>query len=380
MGNRTLNAKNPEILAIGLMSGTSLDGVDAAIIQTDGHNVKRFGKAFHMPYTREQQDLLLAALAQAKEIGSPTKRSNSIVIAEGLINDLHYDAAMKVIEINELEKQDVAVVGFHGQTLLHNPDEGWSWQIGDGKELAHRLGICVVNDFRRFDVENGGQGAPLVPVFHRALLPDQKNNYPVALLNIGGVGNITWIGGDDESLMMGFDTGPGNALLDDWVRSHSDMPFDKDGLMSSKGAVQEIFVNELMSHDYFKEIPPKSLDRNSFDIGPVSKLSPEDGAATLIAFTVTAIKMAEVLCPDYVKKWYVCGGGAHNPTMMAMLSDTLYGDVENISSLGFDGDYVEAEAFGFLAVRKIYDLPITFPGTTGVRGPSTGGVLHKVSN
>ena len=184
MGNRNLNAKNSEILAIGLMSGTSLDGVDAAIIQTDGHNVKRFGKAFHLPYTKEQQDLLLDALAQSKKVGAPTTTSNSIVAAEGLINDLHFDAVMKVIEINELEKQDVAVVGFHGQTLLHNPDENWSWQIGDGRELAQRLGISVVNDFRRFDVENGGQGAPLVPIYHRALLPDQINNYPIALLNI----------------------------------------------------------------------------------------------------------------------------------------------------------------------------------------------------
>lgn len=373
-----MNVKNTEILAIGLMSGTSLDGIDAAIIQTDGRNIKRYGKTFHLPFTKQQQDLLLDALAQAKKVGSPTTKSNSIRIAEGLINNLHYDAVTKIIEMNELEPKDIAVIGFHGQTLLHNPDENWSWQIGDGRELATRLGIQVVNDFRRFDVENGGQGAPLVPIYHRALLPEQKNNYPIALLNIGGVANITWIGGEDAEQMVAFDTGPGNALLDDWVRNHSDHPYDKDGIMSSKGEVQENFVNDLMSHDYFNEMPPKSLDRNSFDIGPVSKLSPEDGAATLIAFTVVAIKMAEIMCPDYVKKWYVCGGGAHNPTMMKMLKDNLYGDVENVSTLGFDGDYVEAEAFAFLAVRKLYDLPITFPGTTGVKAPSTGGVLNKV--
>ncbi|MDG1857787.1 MAG: anhydro-N-acetylmuramic acid kinase, partial [Emcibacteraceae bacterium] len=334
-----MNAKNPEILAIGLMSGTSLDGVDAALIKSDGQNVKRFGKTFHLPYTKEQQDLFIEALAQAKAIGSPTTKSNSIAAAESLINDLHYEAVMKIIKINELDKQDVAVVGFHGQTLLHNPNENWSWQIGDGQELSEKLDIPVVNDFRRYDVENGGQGAPLVPIYHRALLPKQKHDYPIALLNIGGVANITWIGDDDECQMVGFDTGPGNALLDDWVRSHSDMPFDKDGVISSKGEVQEIFVNELMSNDYFNELPPKSLDRNSFNIGSVSKLSEENGAATLIAFTVSAIKMAEVMCPGYVKKWYVCGGGAKNPTMMRMLSETLYGDVEDISSLGFDGDY-----------------------------------------
>lgn len=377
IGNKPLGDKNKEVLAIGLMSGTSLDGVDVAIIKTDGHQVTRFGKACHIPYTVEQRDQLQEAFAHAKRENNPNVRSNSILIAEGVINKLHLDAINEIISINQLQKNDIEVIGFHGQTLLHNPEKGWSWQIGDGRELADNTGIKVVNDFRRFDVENGGQGAPLVPIFHRALLPKDETNFPIALLNIGGVANLTWFNGHDPNDMVAFDTGPGNALLDDWIRKHSDFPYDKDGKFSSKGNVQEILVNDLMNHDYFKEMPPKSLDRDAFDVSSLSMLSHEDGAATLIAFTVNAIKMAEVMCPDFVKKWYVCGGGAHNPTMMQMLSDELYGEVETISSLGFDGDYVEAEAFAFLAVRKLYDLPITFPGTTGILEPSTGGKVYN---
>lgn len=370
-----MDKKNIEILAIGLMSGTSLDGVDAAIIKTDGNKVTRYGKSCHIPYTKMQRKQIQKAFAHAKRENNPTARSNSILVAEGVINDLHCDAVKKIIELNKLQSKDIDVIGFHGQTLLHNPDEGWSWQIGDGRELAERIGIKVVNDFRRFDVENGGQGAPLVPIFHHALLPENETDFPIALLNIGGVANMTWFEGRDPNDMVAFDTGPGNALLDDWVRSHSDMPYDKDGAMSSKGNVQEILVNELMNHDYFKEMPPKSLDRDAFDISSISMLSPEDGAATLIAFTVNAIKMAEVMCPKFVKKWYVCGGGANNPTMMKMLSDELFGELKNIAELGFDGDFVEAEAFAYLAVRKLYNLPITFPGTTGVNKPSTGGII-----
>lgn len=376
IGNKSLGDKNKEVLAIGLMSGTSLDGVDAAIIKTDGNQVIRFGKACHIPYTVEQREQLQEAFARAKRENNPNVRSNSILIAEGVINRLHLDAINEIISINQLQKNDIEVIGFHGQTLLHKPEKGWSWQIGDGSELAENTGIKVVNDFRRFDVENGGQGAPLVPIFHRALLPNDETDFPVALLNIGGVANLTWFNGRDPNDMVAFDTGPGNALLDDWIRKHSDLPYDKDGEISSKGNVQEILVNDLMNHDYFKEMPPKSLDRDAFDVSSLSMLSVEDGAATLIAFTVNAIKMAEVMCSDFVKKWYVCGGGAHNPTMMQMLSDELYGDVESISSIGFDGDYVEAEAFAYLAVRKLYDLPITFPGTTGIRVPSTGGKVH----
>ncbi len=376
IGNKSLGDKNKEVLAIGLMSGTSLDGVDAAIIKTDGNQVIRFGKVCHIPYTVEQREQLQEAFARAKRENNPNVRSNSILIAEGVINRLHLDAINEIISINQLQKNDIEVIGFHGQTLLHKPEKGWSWQIGDGSELAENTGIKVVNDFRRFDVENGGQGAPLVPIFHRALLPNDETDFPVALLNIGGVANLTWFNGRDPNDMVAFDTGPGNALLDDWIRKHSDLPYDKDGEISSNGNVQEILVNDLMNHDYFKEMPPKSLDRDAFDVSSLSMLSVEDGAATLIAFTVNAIKMAEVMCPDFVKKWYVCGGGAHNPTMMQMLSDELYGDVESISSIGFDGDYVEAEAFAYLAVRKIYNLPITFPGTTGINEPSTGGKVH----
>lgn len=364
-------------LAIGLMSGTSLDGIDAALIRSDGATVERYGNPAHLVYSKDQRSLLKNALQEARNAGAPTKSNAIINQAEALITNLHSDIVTKVMMENNLEKQDVDVIGFHGQTVLHGPDQGWTWQIGDGAALAEKTGITVINDLRRNDMDNGGQGAPLAPIYHHAIISSQENEFPVALLNIGGVANLTWFGSQMAEDMVAFDTGPGNAFIDDWIRAKTDLSYDQDGKISAKGTVQELLVNDLMKNEYFKQMPPKSLDRDDFDVSNLSGLSLEDGAATLLSFSVEAIKMAEIMCPDYVKKWYVCGGGAHNPTLMQMLKNTLAGEVLTVSDIGFDGDYIEAEAFAFMAVRKIYDLPITFPGTTGVSGPSTGGIIHK---
>lgn len=365
-----------EKIAIGLMSGTSLDGIDAALVKSNGVDVKRFGKPYHMTYSKDQRSKLKRVLKEARKEGSPTASNDLINDMEKQLTDLHVDAVMKVIELNGLRREDVDVVGFHGQTLLHGPEHGWSWQIGDGKRLAEKLKIPVVNDLRRLDVEHGGQGAPLVPIYHQSLVRKCCNSFPVGLVNFGGVSNITWIGGDDATDLLAFDTGPGNALLDDWIRKNTDYIYDKDGVFSAKGTVDHDLINKWMSHKYFKTLPPKSLDRDDFIVDEVNDLSLENGAATLAAFSVATIKEGAKLCPSPVKHWYVCGGGAHNPTIMRMLDSALTGTVEAVSALGVDGDYVEAEAFAYLAVRRIYDLPITFPGTTGISVPSTGGILN----
>ena len=371
-----MDNKRPLKLAIGLMSGTSLDGIDAALIRSGGETAQRYGRAFHMDYSTDMRDRLKKTLSEARVEKRPTDKNTLINETEQILTDLHYVVVCDLMELNDLRTEDIDVVGFHGQTLLHDPDEGWTWQIGLGDRLAKKLGITVVNDLRGNDIKNGGQGAPLVPVYHQSILKSQTSEYPAALINIGGVSNITWVGSEKTADMVAFDTGPGNALLDDWVRERTDLPYDIDGMISTKGKVDQELVECWMENDYFKINPPKSLDRDDFDVSEVSRLSLEDGAATLCAFTVATIKAGAEKCPAKVKNWYVCGGGAHNPVIMKMLKGTLDGDVNTVGSLGFDGDYIEAEAFAYMAVRKLYDLPITFPGTTGISEPSTGGVIN----
>ncbi len=372
-----LESNNKQKLAIGLMSGTSLDGIDAALIKSDGTSVERFGTPYNRTYSKEEREVLKEALSEARREVRPTDENIYIDETERMITELHIEVVRELLTKNDLSSSDIDVIGFHGQTLLHGPHEGWSWQIGDGKRLAKELDILVVNDIRGFDVAHGGQGAPMVPVYHRSLFAGRDVNYPVALINFGGVANITWIGGDGSDDLVAFDTGPANALLDDWVRKHTDLIYDEGGKISSKGYIHQDLIDKWMENDYFKLPPPKSLDRDDFNVDDVNALSLEDGAATLAAFSVACLKLASNQCPKAVNNWYVCGGGAHNPTVMTMLNDALCGDVEPVSAIGFDGDYIEAEAFAYMAVRRLYDLPITFPGTTGIEEPSTGGVINN---
>lgn len=365
-----------EKLAIGLMSGTSLDGIDATLIKTDGIQVKPFGTPLNRVYSKQERDILKDALREARNEVRPTKKNTHINETEKLITDLHVEVVKELIEQNNLLAEDIDVIGFHGQTLLHGPAEGWSWQIGDGKRLAQELNIPVVSDLRGFDVANGGQGAPLLPVYHQSLFVGKEANYPVGLINFGGVANITWVGGGGHDDLIAFDTGPANALLDDWIRKNTDMIYDEDGKVSAKGTIHQDLIDNWMDNEYFSALPPKSLDRDDFNVDEVNSLSLEDGAATLAAFSVECLKAASEQCPKAANNWYVCGGGSHNPTIMAMLNDALGGNVEPVSAIGFDGDYVEAEGFAYMAVRRLYDLPITFPGTTGISKPSTGGVLN----
>jgi len=369
----TVTKKN--FRAIGLMSGTSMDGVDCAFIESDGHSVKAIGKSVHIPYAEDLRRDITAGMAEAKRLSHPSKMNASLFILEKRLTDIHGEAVQICMKGNKLTKNDVDIIGFHGQTLRHQPEDGWSWQIGDGQRLANRLQIPVVHDFRRYDVENGGQGAPLVPIYHRALIKAlAKPDYPIAIINIGGVSNMTWVGGEQEDGVMAFDTGPGNAFLDDWVKQHTGAPMDRDGILASKGCVHDLLLENWLQNPYFLRPPPKSLDRHSFSQAGLENLSLADGAATLMAFTLKSIEKSLNLCPRKPKYIYICGGGRHNKKLMA---DLKRGGIPAapVECLGWDGDFLEAEAFAFLACRHLLGLPITFPGTTGISQPSPGGAL-----
>jgi anhydro-N-acetylmuramic acid kinase len=265
------------------------------------------------------------------------------------------------------------VIGFHGQTILHQPDRRRTWQVGDAAELAWRTGTPVVHDFRSADVAAGGQGAPLAPAYHAALARDVAK--PLAVLNIGGVANVTWIGADGE--LVAFDTGPGNGPLDDWIARRAGAVFDRDGAIARSGLADDAVLNRLLADSYFSRPPPKSLDRLDFAASlaasGLDRLSPADGAATLVAFTAAAVAAAPL--PARPAQWLVTGGGRHNPAIMAALHARLGVPVDPVETMGWDGDAIEAQCFGFLAARTRAGLPISFPGTTGVPHPMTGGAI-----
>lgn len=358
--------------ALGLMSGTSMDGIDVALIDTDGDRVLCHGPAATYPYPPETKAKLRAALDEAKGLGRREARPGSLAAVERELTQLNAEAVDRFLRTNGLDKGQIDLIGYHGQTVLHDASRRLTVQLGDGRLLAERTGIGVVCDLRAADVAAGGQGAPLVPVYHRSLaagVPD----LPVAFLNIGGVANVTWIG--REGRMLAFDTGPGNALIDDWVLAKTGAAHDAGGALAARGRCDEDVLQALLTNNYFGKPPPKSLDRNDFTSQPVVGLSLEDGAATLTAFTAAAIGKAREHMPEEPRLWVVCGGGRKNKTLMAMIAAHVPNAVVPAEALGLDGDFIEAEAWAFLAVRSALKLPITFPETTGAPAPMTGGVL-----
>ncbi len=371
-------APGASVLAIGLMSGTSQDGVDVALLDTDGEAIAQFGATACRPYTIAERTLLRRATAAAVHLTERTARPDVVARAEQLVNDAHAEAVQTFLAANALDPANVAAVGFHGQTLLHRPERGLTVQIGDGRALAARLGIAVVYDFRAADVAAGGQGAPLAPIFHRALVRRLGRAAPVAVLNIGGVANVTYIDGEQ---LIGCDTGPGNALLDDFLRLRTGQPLDVDGRTAAAGAVDEAMIARLLRHPFFAKPPPKSLDRNDFRgfVGDVlDGIGVEDGAATLTALTAAAAARIVAHLPRAPASWIVAGGGARNPTLMAMLAERLKpARIESAHDAGWSIDSLEAQAFAYLAVRSLRGLPITFPTTTGAPRPLTGGVVAK---
>jgi anhydro-N-acetylmuramic acid kinase len=359
------------ITAIGLMSGTSLDGIDVAIVKTDGEAIVQRGGSRSFPYSPAQRSLLRDAIEDAKTLADRNARPGCLAEAEWQLTSWHAAALESFAEELSLTPAEIDVIGFHGQTVLHQPEKQLTVQLGDGKTLARRLGRPVVYDLRAADVAAGGQGAPLVPVYHRALAA-KFDERPIAFLNIGGVANVTWI--DKDGNLLAFDTGPGNALLNDWAMRHTGSPQDTDGNLARQGKVDEKVLDAALAFPFFDQPPPKSLDRNAFTGLSLDGLSPEDGAATLVAFTKAAIMLSHDWFPASPRRWIVCGGGRHNPAIMAALPARPI-VFQTAEEAGLDGDAMEAEAWGYLAVRSLKGLPITFPDTTKAPRPITGGVL-----
>ena len=352
---------------IGLMSGTSLDGVDAAWLETDGERIGAFGPTLTMPYDGRLRADLRRILDSAARLDPDDRRLKS---ATARLTEYHVRA------VAALGKQ-ADLIGFHGQTILHQPDRRRTWQIGDAAELAWRTGVPVAHDFRSADVAAGGQGAPLAPVYHAALARGMAT--PLAVLNIGGVANVSWIGPDGS--LIAFDTGPGNGPLDDWIARHTGVQFDRDGAIGLSGQLDRQVLGRLMAHPYFAKPAPKSLDRLDFaaalGASGFATLSLADGAATLVAFTADAVAAAPL--PAAPLRWLVTGGGRRNPAIMQALRDRLAAPVDPVEALGWDGDALEAQCFGFLAARAKAGLPISFPGTTGVPVALPGGTITHPS-
>ncbi len=355
-------AEQPPLTCLGLMSGTSLDGVDAAVVRTDGQRVEDRGPALTVPYDEDLR-LRLRGL-----LGS---EGNTAVSREMTL--IHAQVVHRLLAENGMVAADIDLMGFHGHTVLHRPDRGLTRQIGDGALLARQTGIPVIADFRGRDVAAGGEGAPLAPLYHAALARGLEK--PLAVLNLGGVANLTWIGHGDR--IMAFDTGPGNALIDDWTRRTTGAAFDEKGRLAARGRADAAKLAALLDHPYFGRQPPKSLDRGDFHGGPVEGMSPADGAATLTLFTAAAVARARDFLPQAPARWLVCGGGRHNRALMAALADALAVPVEPVETVGWRGDFLEAEAFAFLAARSLRGLPLSLPETTGVARPTTGGTLYR---
>jgi anhydro-N-acetylmuramic acid kinase len=359
---------------IGLMSGTSLDGVDAALLETDGEGVARPGLGLTVPYQDETRALLRAALDEARAVAQGAPVPQSIREAERRLTEVHAEAVKALLARAGIGASDVALIGFHGQTILHRPERHWTWQIGDGALLARLTGIDVINDFRSADVKAGGQGAPLMPLYHAVMAREAGLAEPAVVVNIGGVAQVTYIKGD---LVLAFDTGPGNAPIDDWMARHSGKPVDQDGAFAATGKVNDAALDKMLANAFFERVPPKSLDRMDFGMEAVEELSPADGAATLTAFTAASLARAREHFPDPAATWIVSGGGRHNKSLMAMLKARVNAPVLAAEHAGWDGDALEAQGFAYLAMRSKKRLPLSLPTTTGVKQPMTGGKFWK---
>ncbi|MGH7030037.1 MAG: anhydro-N-acetylmuramic acid kinase [Stellaceae bacterium] len=352
--------------AIGLMSGTSLDGIDVAMIETDGEAHVLPGPSMTIAYPDDFRESLRAVLGGIGPVGE----------IEAELTRLHAEAAGHFLA--RYPSGSVDLVGLHGHTILHRPAERRTWQLGDGAALARGLGIDVIADFRSADVAAGGEGAPLAPLYHAALAAAMPK--PLCVLNLGGVANVTWIGpggiGEVHEILA-FDTGPGNALIDDWVRRHTGAAADIGGALAGAGSLSEAHVARFLQRAYFARTPPKSLDRDDFRDAMPEALSLEDGAATLTEITAATVAAGRRCFPAPAREWLVCGGGRHNPAVMAALTRRLGVTVRPVEAVGWDGDALEAQAFAYLAVRSAAGLPLSLPSTTGVPRPTTGGRLFR---
>jgi anhydro-N-acetylmuramic acid kinase len=351
--------------AVGVISGTSMDGIDVALIATDGKDAVSARAGATYPYPAKLRKELQAVIADPERA-----EKAPLGDVEAAVTKAHGDAIARFLTDNAVPANKVDVIGLHGQTICHRPERHFTRQLGSGPEIAKRFGVTTVYRFRHADVAGGGQGAPLVPIYHKALAAELDQ--PLMVLNLGGVGNVTWLDGDT---VIAFDTGPANALIDDFVHLRRGVPYDEGGKVAASGTPDKDMEAAFMQHRYFAKPAPKSLDRNAFHgiAAAVEKLSEADGAATLAEFTVGAVVAALRHVPRPPFRWLVAGGGRHNAHLMRRLADELKTPVTPVEAVGWNGDFLEAQCFGYLAVRSLHGLPISLPSTTGVPAPMTGG-------
>jgi anhydro-N-acetylmuramic acid kinase len=361
----------PFVKAIGVISGTSMDAIDVALVETDGDLEVRPGPRKGFSYPASVREMLFRVLDKPE-----VAKIEPLESAETAVTAAFVDAIRRFMAEYALQASEIGVVGLHGQTVYHRPEERFTRQLGRGARVAAELGISTVDRFRHADVASGGEGAPFAPLYHRALAAKLKQ--PVMILNLGGVGNVTYIDGDT---VLAFDTGPASALLDDFVMRRRGLTYDEDGKLAASGKADAALVRAFMDNPYFERRPPKSLDRNDFHrrAAGVEALSDADGAATLAAFTVESVVAALQHVPGRPLRWLVTGGGRQNAYFMRQLAGRLGVPVEPVESVGWDGDFLEAQCFGYLAVRSLAGLPLSLPTTTGVPYPMPGGELHRAA-
>lgn len=365
--------------AIGLMSGTSMDGIDVAMLASDGRSLVERGPFLTVPYDPAFRERLKAGLECAKSIHDRRERPGDLAELERELTLRHALAVKTFLNNNNLLPSDVDVIGFHGQTVLHRPDAALTVQIGDGQLLADETGIDTVYDMRANDMAHGGEGAPLVPAYHAALAArfDERVR-PVCFVNIGGISNLTYIGEDGE--ILAFDSGPGNAMIDQWVEANAGVPYDQGGRIASEGTIIVSLADRYLDHPFFTADRRRSLDRNDFLPPAADEAGLHDGARTLAYVTAAAIMRSAGHLPEMPKCFIICGGGRLNGAIMEDLADMAQrhgSQVLTAEEADFDGDAMEAEAWAYLAVRSLEGLPLTFPGTTGVSRPMSGGVLAR---
>jgi anhydro-N-acetylmuramic acid kinase len=350
---------------LGCMSGTSVDGIDLAIVTTDGVTDVSEGPTFYRGYTDEERNIIRQAFSRKA-------KDHVTDEAERIVTEAHIDA---IQSFRDQCKVEFNIIAFHGQTITHDPADNFTWQIGDAEILARAISAPVIYDFRGDDVKQGGQGAPLLPIYHRALLIKSQIALPSVIINIGGVSNITYLSHDDN--LIAFDCGAGNALMDDVMKHYFGKPYDQQGQVARRGIVHENLLDELLSHTFFSAPFPKSLDRNAWDVTNLQTLAPEDQMATLIEFTARGIAKGVGDLPEKPLSIYVTGGGRHNDYLMELIGRRTNTNTLSVDVLGWDGDFMEAQGFAYMGARILNQLPISFPQTTGVPHPMVGGKIFR---
>jgi anhydro-N-acetylmuramic acid kinase len=364
---------------LGFMTGTSLDAVDMAVLETDGLTISGFGPAGERKLSEATRDVTLRAIEAALAWPRGAVQPAVFVETARAVAEEHFAAADSFLAEQGLAWSDLDLIGMHGQTVLHERPtadrRGRTIQLGDAAWLARESGVPVAHDFRTADVAAGGEGAPLAPIYHLARARASGLEPPLAVLNLGGVANVTfWSGGEE---LVAFDTGPANGMIDLLMQSRGAGRYDDGGRRAGAGRVDEAIVRALLAHPYFRAAPPKSLDRYDFSLAPLAETSLEDAAATLVAFTAESVRRGFELASGAPREIVVCGGGRHNPQIMKALCERLVVPVRTAEAHGWRGDAIEAEAFAYLAARTARGLPISFPRTTGVPAPMSGGKIVR---